>query len=462
MNAPILRFIIIFSLGFGNFFPAEAQPSVYTFFGTGQAGYVNGNQSIAQFNHPFGLSYGYLGRIFISDADNHCIRVINPFFETETYAGTGISGYLDGPAYQARFNSPSDIWADPVSDVVYVCDFQNQRIRKIENGIVSTIAGSGQAGYLDGPADSARFNYPRGICRDNLGNLYIGDSWNHRIRKISPDGIVSTYAGGGSAIGVGSVGDLVDGTGSDARFYTPAGLTIDLEGNIYIADAYNHRIRKIDSLQQVTTFAGSGPTGPGQGGFNNGPPLTARFHTPTAIKYFETFCPGNAPAFFIADTYNNKIRMMREDLGPWNVISYAGSGIAGFQNGPADSATFNFPRAITGAYGDATCHLLVADYNNHSIRAIQDFYTLIPDPVTAPEISLWPNPAENIVSLSLKNHSIQNQFLVISDITGKVLKTARIITNPQKVDISSLSRGIYFISLFSGCRAGGVVKLIKH
>ncbi len=135
---------------------------------------------------------------------------------------------------------------------MYVSDFINQRIRKISNDMeVTTIAGSGQAGYLEGPADEAKFNYPRGICLDDTGNIYIGDSWNHRIRKISTDGIVSTWAGGGTTIGVQSVGDYVDASDTAARFYTPCEVSIDQFNNIFVADAYNHRIRKIDPTRMV-------------------------------------------------------------------------------------------------------------------------------------------------------------------------------------------------------------------
>ena len=120
-----------------------------------------------------------------------------------TYAGTGVSGWKDGKSDSARFNSPTDLCVDD-SGNVYVSDFQNQRIRKISNtGNVSTIAGSGLAGFGNGHGILARFNYPRGICIDKAGNLYIGDSWNHRIRKIDVSGNVTTYAGGGNSIGVG-------------------------------------------------------------------------------------------------------------------------------------------------------------------------------------------------------------------------------------------------------------------
>jgi hypothetical protein len=439
------------------------EPLVATFFGNGQPGFVNGSVDSARFNHPFGLSKGYMGQLFIADADNHCIRVINTLGVAETYAGTGLAGYQDGPASVARFNSPSDIWADPDSNIVYVCDFQNQRIRKIADGIVTTLAGSGQAGYLDGQGTSAKFNYPRGICRDAQGNLYIGDSWNHRIRKITPSGNVTTYAGGGAAIGVGSVGAWVDAQGTDARFYTPAGLAIDNAGNIYVADAYNHRIRKIDTQQQVSTFAGSGPVGVGQGGFADGPPLAARFNTPTEITFFETFCPGNAPAFFIADTYNNRIRMTREDLGPWNVTTYAGSGIPGYQDGLADSARFNYPRAITGWFGDATCVIFIADYNNHSIRYIQDHYTGIRTVSSVNGFLIFPNPACDEVQLNIDPTTHTPERFIIRDQLGNIVM-AWLLNNStikNSFNLSHLPPGLYVATLYFSDGQPSTTKLLK-
>ncbi|NQV02577.1 MAG: hypothetical protein HQ542_08030 [Bacteroidia bacterium] len=280
----------------------KAQNYVTTYAGTGSPGFVNGDTSIASFNRPFGICIDTVGNLYLADAYNHCIRKISTKGEVFTYAGTGTAGYLDGPADEAKFNQPINICLDDEGNM-YVSDFLNQRIRKISSDMmVTTIAGTGVAGLQNGPVDEAQFSYPKGICRDDTGNIYIGDSWNHRIRKISTDGLVSTWAGGGTSIGVQSVGAYVDGSDTAARFYTPCEVSIDQGNNIFVADAYNHRIRKIDPSRMVTTVAGSGDTGPDGGGFQNGPALEAMFKVPTACYVTTT------GSIFVGDGENQRVR----------------------------------------------------------------------------------------------------------------------------------------------------------
>ena len=187
----------------------HAQNYVTTYAGDGVSGLVNGDTAVARFKAPFGICIDKNENLFLADQDNHCIRMITHDGIVSTYAGTGIAGYADGPDSTAQFNSPIDVCVDEAGNV-YVSDFGNQYIRKISAaGMVSTVAGNGIPGYVDGPAATAEFNYPRGICIDPSGNLYIGDSWNHRIRKIDSSGEVSTYAGGGNSFGVQSVGDYL-------------------------------------------------------------------------------------------------------------------------------------------------------------------------------------------------------------------------------------------------------------
>ncbi|MCD4729587.1 MAG: hypothetical protein K8R74_03225, partial [Bacteroidales bacterium] len=313
----------------------SGQNYVTTYAGTGSPGFVNGDTSIASFNKPFGICIDQIGNLYLADAYNHCIRKISIEGIVSTYAGTGQAGYLDGDTSEAKFNQPINICLDEDGNM-YVSDFLNQRIRKISSDmIVSTIAGTGIAGYQNGNASEAQFNYPRGICLDDTGNIYIGDSWNHRIRKISIDGIVSTWAGGGNTIGVQSVGDYVDASDTAARFYTPCELSIDQYNNIFVADAYNHRIRKIDSGRMVSTIAGSGGFGPNGGGFQNGPGDQARFDTPTALQ---VILDGSV---FVGDGANNVLRQIGTDN---MVTTFAGSGESGFLNGPDTLAQFNFPR----------------------------------------------------------------------------------------------------------------------
>ena len=317
-----------------------AQYSVTTYAGS-DSGYVNGNISIAKISPAFGMCMDNNGKV-------------------TTFAGTGMQGNDDGTTTTATFDSPTGICCDDVGNF-YVADFMNHTIRKIDNtGNVTTLAGSGQPGFADGFANEAMFNYPRGIDIDSEGNLYVGDSWNHRIRKITPDGNVTTYAGGGESIGDGSAGAFLNAQDTDARFYTPCGVSVDNFGNVYVADALNHRIRKIDTFGNVTTIAGSGGSGFGNGGFQDDADTASVLNTPT-----EVFAMPDGSVIF-SDTYGQRIRKVTED---GQVITLAGNGNTGLVNGNSASAQFNFPRGI--AYDPATEKIYVIDSKNSVIRIIE-------------------------------------------------------------------------------------------
>lgn len=380
--------LFLFSLLFLPFV-LQAQYRVYTYAGTGQPGSVNGIRNKAKFRTPFGICADKHGNIFIADNGNNCIRKIDSLGMVSIYAGSTSAGYADGPSAQARFKAPTGVCVDD-SGNVYVSDFENQRIRKINAlGIVSTIAGSGTAGYKEGQGTTAQFNFPRGICRDKKGNLYVGDSWNHRVRKITPAGLVSSYAGGGDTVGVQTVGHYKDAADTAARFYTPCEVKIDAAGNIYVADAYTHRIRKIDTNRIVTTVAGSGDIGQSTGGFQDGAADVARFNVPTSLFWDES-----DSSIYLGDGINQRVRKIKDD----QVSTFAGTGDGGFDNGPTDSATFDFPRGITA---DGKGGFYVIDFNNHSIRLISEQAPVlgIHSGESFPDFRLYPNPAQDKVKL---------------------------------------------------------------
>ena len=335
-----------------------AQCRVSTFAGS-DSGYVNAKLTKAKFSIAFGMCMDSNCNIFIADAGNNCIREIDTSGIVTTFAGSGIQGKDDGTAQSATFNSPTGICTDNEGNF-FVADFENHLIRKIDsNGLVTTLAGSGEPGYVDGFAAEAMFNGPRGICIDNEGNLYIGDSWNHRIRKVTPDGNVTTYAGGGEERGDNSRGNWIDGQDTSARFYTPCGVACDNFGNIYVADALNHRIRKIDTFRNVTTLAGSGDSGWNSGGFLNASDTSSILNTPT-----ELYCTPDEILF--SDTFGNRIRIITND---GNVMTVAGSGTAGFRNGDCSEAQFNMPRGII--MDKATENIFVLDSKNFQLRLIK-------------------------------------------------------------------------------------------
>jgi DNA-binding beta-propeller fold protein YncE len=443
--------IIIFVLM--NLFLVSANYSqnyVTTYAGTGSPGFVNGDTSVASFNRPFGICIDQEGNLYLADAYNHCIRKISSDGMVSTYAGSGTAGYLDGPASEAKFNQPINICLDEEGNM-YVSDFLNQRIRKVsQDMMVTTIAGSGIAGLQDGLAAEAKFNYPRGICLDDTGNIYIGDSWNHRVRKISLDGMVSTWAGGGTTIGVQSVGGYVDASDTAARFYTPCELSIDLSNNIFVADAYNHRIRKIDADRMVTTIAGSGTSGPDAGGFMNGPGEQALFKVPTACHVSLT------GSIYVGDGQNQRVRKISPD---GMVTTFAGSGETGFENGSDSIATFDFPRGCVMDYEEQ--RLYVVDYNNHAIRIIHlseitGFKEIIPEM----DFEIYPNPSGNIIQIRGLNDQF-NLTIQIFNASGQVVKEESGFQElPIVLNISDLKVGIYYVSIRDNERFLTVQKLV--
>ena len=332
-----------------------ASPKVTSIAGTGTAGWVDGAPAKALFKNPRGLAYGPGGDLYIADRDNSRIRVVLAAGgDVKTYAGDGTPSFLDGAAASARFNAPHGIAVD-VAGVVYVSDRGNHRIRAISAaGIVSTLAGNGGATFKDGKGTAASFNSPEGIAVDSKGVLYVADAANHRIRVIAADGTVTTLAGD-------SASGNTDGKGTAARFYQPHGVAVDANGAVYVADAYNHRIRKIGTDGTVTTVAGS------SAGFIDGAGTTAKFQYPTDVVLDGT------GALIVSDRSNHRVRRMSTTL---IVTTLAGSGTVGFADGDGTQARFNLPWGLTVApNGD----VFVADASNQRIRRIESPVTVCDD-----------------------------------------------------------------------------------
>ena len=220
--------------------------------GDGVAGFRNGPAAQARFADPYGVAVSASGRVYVADAgDNNRIRVIAPDGIVSTLAGSD-EGFADGAGSAARFNTPSGLALDTAGNL-YVADTGNHAIRKLTpQGVVSTIAGNGIAGFRDGPAAQAQFNGPVGVAVDKQGQVYVADTYNDRIRLIGTDGMVSTLAGGGQP-------GFLDGQAADARFDTPCALAVDAQGNVWIADLRNHAIRKLAPDGTVSTLASTLP-----------------------------------------------------------------------------------------------------------------------------------------------------------------------------------------------------------
>lgn len=252
-------------------------------------GYVNEVGNAAKFYGPNGVVADADGNLYVCDEGNHCIRMVTPGGEVSTYAGNGIPGMIDGDVTQARFHAPSGIAIDKEGNL-YIADQGNNSIRKITpQRFVITLAGNGEASYADGTGSAARFYRPTGVATDANGTIYVADLFNHRIRKVTAEGVVTTLAGTGAT-------GYTNGAGTEAMFRYPAGLALDAQGNIYVADSENHSIRKIDKNNVVTTLTGSTE------GFADGASGVALFRLPREI---EIDSKGN---MYVAEAGNNRIR----------------------------------------------------------------------------------------------------------------------------------------------------------
>jgi len=333
-------------------------PAMYTFAGTGTLGYTGdgGLAQLAELDSPYGVSVDASGNVYISDTQNFVVRKVDTSGKITTIAGSGGQGYNgDGiPATSAWLSNPTRAVVDTKGDL-YIADVFNNRIRKVDTtGTISTIAGTGQQGYNgDGiPAATAQLSSPSAVALDGAGNVYIADTWNNRIRKIDSSGTITTIAGTGFA---GVLGD--GGPAVSAQVNEPEGLAVDGQGNVYIADYGNSKIREIDAAGNINTIAGTGSIGYGGDG---GPATAAVLNLPTGVAVDRA---GNV---YIADYQNCRIRKV-DTSG--TITTIAGTGVSGFSGdgGAATAAQISFPEDVAV---DASGHVYIADYNNMRIREI--------------------------------------------------------------------------------------------
>ncbi|WP_295672856.1 NHL repeat-containing protein [uncultured Mucilaginibacter sp.] len=268
----------------------SADGVVSTLAGSGNQGSADGKGVAASFFFPAALTVDTHGVVYVADTHNSMIRKITPDGNVTTLAGRPDAATKDHPGAMVRFDNPYGIAVDKNGNV-FVSDWDKDQVKKVSpDGKVSVYAGTGDRGLKDGPAVNASFYLPEGIALDQKGNLYVADTYNNLIRKISPEGIVSTLAG---KIKRGSA----NGKGAAASFSHPDGIAVDKKGNVYVADVGNNKIRKITPDGIVSDFAGTGKRGA-----DNGPANTATFYRPFGITI------DNAGNLFVADYQNNLIR----------------------------------------------------------------------------------------------------------------------------------------------------------
>jgi sugar lactone lactonase YvrE len=373
----------------------DATTGILTLFaGNGTAGYSgdNGPAASAQLNSPTGLAVDSAGNLYIADLGNNRIRKVANGVIT-TVAGNGTAGFSGdgGPATSAQLDGPGSVAVDAAGNLyiaesggirkvtngvitsmtasdgvaasgplrsgpiavdlagnLYINDGSSE-ILKVANGVITKVAGGGMGGLGDnGPATSAQLYYPEGIAVDSAGNLYIADTFSYRIRKVS-NGVITTVAGGGTL----ALGD--NGPAVGALLVYPQGVAVDSSGNLYIADTGNGRIRKV-SGGVITTVVGNGTC---CFGGDNGPATSAQLDYPLAVAV------DSAGSLYIADTSNSRIRKVTSGV----IATVAGNATPGFSgdNGPATSAQLNNP---TGVAVDSASNLYIADSGNWRIRKV--------------------------------------------------------------------------------------------
>lgn len=408
-----LLFLAICTLLFTPFTKAQ---NVSTLAGSGAFGFNDGQGVLAQFNSAYGACIDASGNIYVADTYNYRIRKITPTGSVTTLAGSGINNSVDGTGTGASFMNPTSVCVDQ-SGNVYVTESTQPRIRKISpSGVVTTLAGNGMVGSTDGPGNLASFNSMGGICVDVSGTIYVADGSNRKVRMVSPTGSVTTIAGNSGPAG------YVDGIGSGASFTYLSAICISSTGDLYVADA--NKIRKVTVTGTVTTIAGTGTVGS-----LDGLGSSASFNYPQGI------CADGSNNLYVSDTENHLIRK----IDPSGLVStLAGTGSSGSTDGFGTSASFNRPFDVCV---DASGNLFVADFNNAKIRKI-DFTAsgIFDQDAFAKQVVIFPNPAQNYIQVysSAKINSVK-----IYDLNGNTVLS--IEKEVAGIDIGALSAGFYFI-----------------
>ncbi|WP_310556161.1 NHL repeat-containing protein [Flavobacterium sp.] len=320
--------------------PKQETQQVSTLAGSTQ-GFADGSGATAQFSSPTGVAIDASGNVYVADTGSHKIRKISPAGVVTTLAGS-TQGFADGTSTTAQFDTPNGVAVDAFGNV-YVADTENQKIRKISpTGSVTTLAGS-TLGFAEGTSTVAQFHLPYSLAVDANGNVFVADIGNDRIRKINPFGVVTTFAGGTQG--------FADGTGTSAQFDRPFSVALDASGNMYVADRNNNKIRKISPGAVVTTLAGSTL------GFADGSSATSRFYFPHGVAVDAS---GNV---YVADRDNHSIRK----ISPTGVVSTLAGGTRGFADGIGTASQFDYPSSVAV---DNSGNVYVADQFNNKIRKI--------------------------------------------------------------------------------------------
>ncbi|MEW6467572.1 MAG: T9SS type A sorting domain-containing protein [Bacteroidota bacterium] len=415
--------------------------NIYTIAGNGTSGYSGdgGLATMAKVNFPGGMAVDASGNLIIADEFNNRIRMVSTSGIITTIVGTGVagSGGDGGAATAAQLNLPFSVTLDGAGNL-YIAEYGGHRIRKVNaSGIITTVAGTGTAGFSGdgGSATLAQLNNPTGVAIDGLGNLYIADWNNNRIRMVNTSGVMTTVAGTGAP---GFSGD--GGPANVAQLNKPIDVDIDLNSNIYITEQNNNRVRLVNSLGVISTYVGTGSAGYGGDGGNA---VMAQINSPAGSALDTS---GN---LYIADFNNNRIRK----VDAWGTITtFAGTGTAGFSGdgGPANLAQLNLPNGVIVSLSGC---LYITDNLNHRIREVlsssctsplevTQFNTVFtlsyvnPNPLAATATILFPQP---ISKGEFRIYNLQGDQIMLFGVSG----------SSCIVDREGLPAGIYFYQIVS-------------
>ena len=378
---------------------------------------------------PLAIAFDEAGNLYVTDGFHDRIRKINTAGIITTIAGTGTSGYNgDGiPAISAQVSRPTGIICD-VKGNLYFCDNYNNRVRKIDTaGIITTIAGNGSIVYNGDNilADTAAVYSPHWVAKDAQGNLYVSEWGNHRVRKIDTSGIITTLAGTGIS---GYTGD--GGPAANAMVNSPYGIAIDDTGNIYFADYQENVVRKIDTSGTITTFAGNSSV------FtvgDNGPATSAGLNHPIGVMV------DRADNVYITEGSHERIRKLKAGI----ITTIAGNGMEGFSGdgGPATAAELNAPAGIAM---DTSGVIFFTDFSNDRIRRLGWPATLDPLSVNTDEINLYPNPVASTLHI---RSSIPVYSVTILNLLGQTVWQSTSTTSLSSINVSHLQPGVYLVRI---------------
>lgn len=414
-----------------------------------------GPATAAQLNEAGGMYADNAGNVYIADFANNVVRKVNSAGIISTIAGNNTQGYSGdgGPATAAQLYHPTGVAMDGASNL-YIADAFNDVVRKINtSGIITTVAGNHSTGYSGngGPATAARLNDPNGIAADAAGNLYIADAHNNVIRKVDASGIISTIIGNGYNAGTtygGYAGD--GGQATAAELFYPENVKMDNAGNFYVTELYNNTVRKVNTAGIITTIAGNNI--PGYSG--DGSPATA-----AKLGYPYDMAITSTGTVYIADTHNNVVRSVDAS---GTIHTYAGNNIAGGagDGGPATAAELSSPISV---FVDQYDNLYIGDLGNNTIRRVNVPISAVNQPAApaAQQLAVFPNPTKGTFTVELSSASPAAVRAVITNVVGQTVKEFTITADhPTELTLDAPS-GLYFLTVVTPAGRLGTKIILK-